>query len=223
MLDQLGSLVQASPDSRTLAAANPWCATSAMGAPPQMARLNTLVLTSLNPSHHRRSFQRQTHFFCLILAILAATAAGAFANETSPSRLITSTSQIRSMTIEQAKRASPVHLKGVITYYDPDEPDFFIQDSSGGIWINLEVVKPNVPLSAGDFVEIQGVTEAPDFAPEVGNPVFKVIGRAPLPPPRRVSFVEMSSTQEDSQRVEVEGIVHKVFKKGGGLSVEHSQ
>jgi hypothetical protein len=106
------------------------------------------------------------------------------------------------MTIEQAKQASPVHLKGVITYCDSDEPDLFIQDSSGGIWINLEVVKPNVPLSAGDLLEIQGVTETPDFAPQVGNPVFKVIGRPPLPLPRRVSFVEMSSTQEDSQRVE---------------------
>jgi hypothetical protein len=73
------------------------------------------------------------------------------------------------MTIEQAKQASSVHLKGVITYCDSDEPDLFIQDSSGGIWINLEVVKPNVPLSAGDLVEIQGVTETPDFAPQVGN------------------------------------------------------
>jgi hypothetical protein len=124
------------------------------------------------------------------------------------------------MTIEQAKQGRPVHLKGVITYYDPEEPDLFVQDSSGGIWISLEVVKPNVPLSVGDVVEIQGVTEAPDFAPQVGGPVFKVVGRAPLPPARRVSFAEMSSTQEDSQRVEVEGIVHKVFKRSSLLYLE---
>lgn len=64
------------------------------------------------------------------------------------------------------------------------------------------------------------MTEAPDFAPQVGDPFFTVIGRAPLPPARHVSFVEMSSTQEDSQRVEVEGIVHKVFKKGNRLYLE---
>jgi signal transduction histidine kinase/CheY-like chemotaxis protein len=185
-----------------------------------MARLNTLVLTSLKPSHQLCSFQHQTHFFCFLLAVLADTATGAFANETSPANFVTRASQIRSMTIEQAKQGSPVHLKGVITYYDPEEPDLFIQDSSGGIWINLEAVKPNVPLSAGDLVEIQGVTEAPDFAPQVGNPVFKKIGRAPLPPARHVSFVEMSSTQEDSQRVQVEGIVHKVYKKGNLLYLE---
>ena len=159
---------------------------------------------------------------CFTLAVFAA-AARTSAKETSPRPeplFITKAGQIRSMTTEQAKQGRPVHLEGVITYYDPEGPDLFIQDSSGGIWINLEVVKPNVPLSAGDLVEIQGVTEAPDFAPQVGGRVFKVIGRAPLPPARRVSFVEMSSTQEDSQRVEVEGIVHKVFKKGNLLYME---
>jgi hypothetical protein len=124
------------------------------------------------------------------------------------------------MTIEQGKQRTPIHLTGVITYYDPKEPDVFTQDSSGGIWVNIEVVKPNVPISAGDLVEIQGVTEAPGFAPQVGISIFKVIGRAPLLPARRVSFVQMSSTQEDSQRVEVEGIVHKVFKKGHHLYLE---
>jgi hypothetical protein len=124
------------------------------------------------------------------------------------------------MTIAQAKQGSPVRLKGVITYYDPNEPDLFVQDASAGIWVNLEIVKPNVPLHVGDLVEVQGVTEAPDFAPQVGGPVFRIIGRAPLPPARRVSFAEMSSTKEDGQRVEVEGIVHKVFRKGSLLYLE---
>jgi len=188
-----------------------------------MGWLNTLVVTSLKPSRHCRSFQFQTHFFCFALAIFTASAAVSFANETSPrgsSVLITTASQIRSMTIEQAKQGRLLHLKGVITYYDPEEPDLFIQDSSGGIWVNLEGVKLNIPLSAGDLVEIQGVTEAPDFAPQVGRPAFKVVARAPLPVARRVSFVEMSSTQQDSQRVEVQGIVHKAFMKGNRLYLE---
>jgi len=37
-----------------------------------------------------------------------------------------------------------VRLKGVITYYDPEEPDLFVQDATMGIWVSLEVVKPNV-------------------------------------------------------------------------------
>jgi signal transduction histidine kinase/CheY-like chemotaxis protein len=161
--------------------------------------------------------------FCGAAAVIAASAILTFANEAAhqPSPpFITKASQIRSMTIAQAKQGSPVRLKGVITYYDPDEPDLFVQDASAGIWVNLEIVKPNVPLNIGDLVEVQGVTEAPDFAPQVGGPVFKVIGRAPLPPARRVSFAEMSSTKEDGQRVEVEGIVHKVSRKANLLYLE---
>jgi len=124
-----------------------------------MGRLNILVVKSLKPSCPRRSHHSLAHFFCFTLGILAASGALSFADETSPrpsSMLITKASQIRSMTIEQAKQGRPVHLVGVITYYDPDEPDLFIQDSSAGIWVNLEVVKPNVPISTGDLVRYKG-------------------------------------------------------------------
>jgi len=60
-----------------------------------------------------------------------------------------------------------VRLRAVITYYDPEEPDLFVQDSRSGIWVNLEIVKPNVPLKTGDLVEVENVTEAPDFALQV--------------------------------------------------------
>lgn len=113
-----------------------------------------------------------------------------------------------------------MQLTGVITYYDPEEPDLFVQDSSGGIWVSLEVVKPTTAIRAGDVVEVQGVTEAPDFAPQIGNPRIKVIGRAALPPARRASFAQLASTKLDSQRVEVDGIVHKVFKQGHRLYLE---
>jgi hypothetical protein len=136
-----------------------------------MVRLDTLVVTSLKPSGQRRSFQFRTYFFCVILGTLVASATISFANETSPrssARFITTAHQVRYLTIEQAKQGRAVHLTGVITYYDPEEPDLFIQDASGGIW-----AKPNEPLSAGDLVEIDGVTEAPDFAPQVGRPCFQ--------------------------------------------------
>jgi signal transduction histidine kinase/CheY-like chemotaxis protein len=134
--------------------------------------------------------------------------------------LITTAAEIRGMTVEKAKENHTVRLTGVITYYDPEEPDLFVQDSTGGIWVSLEVVKPTVAIRAGDVVEVQGVTEAPDFAPQIGNPRIKVVGRAALPPARRVSFAQMTSTKMDSQRVEVEGIVHRVSKEGQHLYLE---
>ena len=47
-----------------------------------------------------------------------------------------------------------------------------------------------------------------------------MIGRAALPPARRASFAQLASTKLDSQRVEVQGIVHKVFKQGHHLYLE---
>jgi signal transduction histidine kinase/DNA-binding response OmpR family regulator len=128
--------------------------------------------------------------------------------------------EIRRMSIADAKLGYPVRLKGVVTYYDPEEPDLFVQDATAGIWVNLEIVKPNVPVKAGDLVEVEGITEAPDFAPQVGNPHFVVLGQAPLPLARPVSFQSMASTKEDSQRVEVEGIIHRVWKKGHRLLLD---
>jgi PAS domain S-box-containing protein len=145
---------------------------------------------------------------------------GSAGNSTTSLPLINRAIDIRKMTVSEAKRGYPVRLKGVITYYDPEEPDLFVQDATMGIWVNLEVVKPNVPLKAGDLVEVEGITEVPDFAPQVGNPHFKVLGQAPLPRARPVSFQRMSSTQEDSQRVEIEGTVHRISKKGDRLYLD---
>jgi signal transduction histidine kinase/CheY-like chemotaxis protein len=134
--------------------------------------------------------------------------------------LITTAAEIRGMTVEQAKENHTVRMTGVITYYDPEEPDLFVQDSTGGVWVSLEVGKPALAIRAGDVVEVEGVTEAPDFAPQVGSPRIKVVGRRALPPARRVSFAQMTSTKMDSQRVEVEGIVHQVSKEGHHLYLE---
>jgi len=162
-----------------------------------------------------------TFAFTLVAAMTPWQSASADDHSFKPAPpLITTAADIRHLTVEQAKKGYAVQLTGVITYYDPEEPDLFVQDSTGGIWVSLEVVKPTSPIRAGDVVEVQGVTEAPDFAPQIGNPRIKVIGRAALPPARRASFAQLASTKLDSQRVEVDGIVHKVFKQGHRLYLE---
>jgi PAS domain S-box-containing protein len=171
---------------------------------------------------HRCSHTR-TCLLPLIVSLLVTPVPVALGNQATlfPSRYqITTVAQIRELAAVEAKKNYPVRLKAVVTYYDPEEPDLFVQDSTSGIWVNLEIVKPNVPLQAGDLVEVEGVTEAPDFAPQVGNPRFNVIGHVALPTAKRVSFSQMTSTQEDSQRVEVEGIVRKVFRQGNHLFLD---
>ncbi|MGH9395793.1 MAG: ATP-binding protein [Terriglobia bacterium] len=138
--------------------------------------------------------------------------------------------QIRKMDRAEAAKGYPVRLKAVVTYYDPTWPDLFIHDSTGGIWVNLP--KGAAPLAAGDLIDIEGVTEQPDFAPQIGKARYRVIGRAPLPRAVKVSYQQMASTREDSQWVQVEGIVRSeqvhvghhtltlsLFMEGGSIAV----
>jgi PAS domain S-box-containing protein len=75
-------------------------------------------------------------------------------------------------------------------------------------------------VSPHQMVEVRGVTGAPDFAPEVDHPILHVLGKARFPVARRVTFERLASTQEDSQWVEVDGIIRTASVAGGTLSLE---
>lgn len=130
--------------------------------------------------------------------------------------VLTHVSQIRQLAPEQAARGYPVRIRAVVTYAAPT--DLFVQDSTAGIWVN----SPNGggPLEPGQLVELQGVTEIPDFAPQIGKPRYRVIGKAPLPQAKRVSLERMLSTAEDSQWVETQGVVRQLRLAQGTLTLD---
>ena len=97
-------------------------------------------------------------------------------------------------------------MKVVVTYFeDGSIPKLFVQDSTGSAWVpwSPELPKP-VP---GQLLDFWGVTTQTDFAPDIDKPRWTVIGQAPLPRAKRVTFEEMASTSVDAQWVEVEGLV----------------
>ncbi len=120
--------------------------------------------------------------------------------------ILTQAAQIRELSPKEANRGYPVHLRGTVTFVD----DFalFVQDSSAGIAVIASGLSRDI--HSGQLVELEGVTEYPDFAPQINNARVQVLGVAPMPVAKRVSFEQLASTQEDSQWVEVEGIVHTV-------------
>jgi PAS domain S-box-containing protein len=127
---------------------------------------------------------------------------------------LTSCAKARSLSAKEAKRGYPIHIRGVVTYFEPASPEFFVQDVSGGIWINWT---PNFPQpTVGDLIDLRGVSTQVDFAPDIADPVWTVIGRSPLPQPKRVSFAQMASTREDARWVEIEGIIRRVDYLGSG-------
>lgn len=156
-----------------------------------------------------KSFRLLANLFVSVILGVATAVASPTGFQAARLPVLTKVQQIRGLSPEEATKGYPVRLKAVVTFYDPSLPDLFIQDSTGGIWVD---VPPggNANLKPGDLLEIEGVSEQPDFAPQVGKPRWRVLGQTPLPTPRRVTFQQMASTREDSQWVEAEGVVRSV-------------
>ena len=118
--------------------------------------------------------------------------------------VLTEIAQVRRLTREQARQGYPVHVKAVVTYFETT-PDLFIQDSTGSTWVHWSKDLPKA--APGQLIDLWGVTTQVDFAPDIDRARWTVIGQAPMPPAKRVTFEEMASTRVDARWVEVEGIV----------------
>src|SRR5436305_14873479 len=83
--------------------------------------------------------------------------------------LLTRAEQVRQLSADQAERGYPVRLRGVVTYFDAESPDLFVQDSTAGIWVDLGNTT-KLSLRAGELVEANGVSSAGAFAPQASRP-----------------------------------------------------
>jgi len=148
----------------------------------------------------------------VVMVFAAACLAGAWA--ASAPRVFTTARAAHDLSLAEAGRHAPVHLRATVTYYDPfidaRHVALFVCDSSGCIFIRADH-KPESPLSAGDVIEIDGTTGTGDYAPVVDSHRIQVVGHGPLPEkaiPATVS--RLISGALDGQWVEIEGIVHAV-------------
>jgi PAS domain S-box-containing protein len=125
-----------------------------------------------------------------------------------PPKPLTTALDVRSLTAAQAAEKRPVRLRALVLYYDPPRTHFFVQDDTAGIF----VAPSEWPaLAIGDVVEITGTTDPGHFAPRVDATAVRVIGRERLPAPRVVHVDRMLTGHEDSQWVEITGIVRAVY------------
>src|SRR5580658_2513210 len=137
-----------------------------------------------------------------------------------PARLptLTTAKQVRELTADQAKRGYPVRLRAVVTFTYFAVGDFFAQDATAGIYVNEN--DRSLRFQPGELLEIEGVTEELDFAPQIAKARYRVLCRAPLPRPRKVHLDDLLSTREDSQWVQLEGIVQDVESDGDHLKLD---
>ncbi len=87
--------------------------------------------------------------------------------------------EVRALNKAQAGKRLPVRLRGVVTYADPAWPHFFLQDQTGALFIRDWKGK----VQSGDWVEIEGVTDAGGIARMVVDATGRVMGTTNLPEP----------------------------------------
>jgi PAS domain S-box-containing protein len=104
---------------------------------------------------------------------------------------------------EEAGRRHPVLLRGVVTYCEPALSVLFVQDGTGGILV--DIAGRDLPLRAGQVVELKGVTGAGPGPPIVVEPEARIVGNAPMPAPRRVTASHLKGDSARYQWVEFEG------------------
>jgi signal transduction histidine kinase len=113
--------------------------------------------------------------------------------------------QVRRLTPEQAAMGYPVRVSGVITM-DAPAPDFFVQDQTAGIFVEGSVAA-KFAHRIGELVEIEGITGPGKFAPVIRETKLRVLGHQALPQAPLFPFSQLENGQQDSQWVQVRGIV----------------
>jgi signal transduction histidine kinase len=153
-----------------------------------------------------------------LYAVFALLSMGQMVSAAQTNEILTNAADVLSLSAEQASHWIKISVKGVVTAAEPSwNGRFFVQDSSGGVFVdNVNGVQP----SPGDLVAVSGISYPGGYAPCITAPHCKKLGTAPLPAAKVVTIEQFMSGTEDSQRVQISGIVRTAFTNIDRLGVE---
>jgi signal transduction histidine kinase len=167
----------------------------------------TMKIATYCLSHAKPQCGRRLIFLAICLVLFLPPLAGpAFAEE------LRTVQAIRELTVAQTEQKIPVHLRGVVTFFDEQLYSRFIQDDTAGIYLQFPTNIGPPMLVSGQQVEVSGLCSPGEYAPVVVVARVQVVGTAPLPAPKPVTYEQLASGMEDSQFVEITGIVRSVQK-----------
>jgi diguanylate cyclase (GGDEF)-like protein len=149
----------------------------------------------------------------LVALLAACLTAGAQSRSVSPAQHLTveTARAAHNLSPQDAARHLPVHLRAVVTYYDPyidvRHGAIFVHDDSGGVFVSIPA-RPILSIKPGTLVEITGVSAPGDYAPVVNGSEVRAVGQSRLPAdaPNR-TLTELLTGAFDCQWVQVEGRV----------------
>jgi diguanylate cyclase (GGDEF)-like protein len=106
-------------------------------------------------------------------------------------------------------RLVPVELSGVVTGMPGYRNSFFFQDGTAGISVDRT---DQAEVVTGDRVQVTGTSGPGLFAPVVLASQVRVLGRGPPPPAPRMTLGDLFGGLEDSQWIELRGVVRTASK-----------
>ncbi|HWD93331.1 MAG TPA: ATP-binding protein [Verrucomicrobiae bacterium] len=127
---------------------------------------------------------------------------------------LTQVAQVRTLPVSEAIRGYPVRITGVLTYNDPATSTQFIQDDSGGIFVDLKKKKFEALPDVRQMVEILGFSGPGDYAPVVEAEQVRVLGESLFPRPKITTVKALMTGSEDSQWVTLNGIIRSQSSEG---------
>ena len=137
---------------------------------------------------------------------------------------LTRIAEIRSLTREEAAEQRPVVVRGVVNYSGRGRSDFIIEDGSDGCFVSMESseaplsvdqIKVVNSLEVGMLVEVRGVTLPGGFAPTILMASVEIVGNVRISAPLKVSLAELRTGSYDCRRVELRGVVQRVYRESG--------
>ncbi|HLH09709.1 MAG TPA: EAL domain-containing protein [Terriglobales bacterium] len=163
----------------------------------------------------KSSLVRQFHCFLLLgLCILVPQYGWTTPSSTQRSLEILSVRQIRRLKPEALRGTLNVRVLGTVTYLDLVGPNLFVQDKTGGIWVDLRGLSGGFP-QVGQSVEVTGIAAA-GFTPYISKPKWKVLGKAPTPKPVHLTYAQASTGAYDGTWVEMDGVVRSFVQEAEG-------
>jgi signal transduction histidine kinase len=150
----------------------------------------------------------------MVLMLLAQGLSGAAAW----ADVLTNAADVLSLSTAQALSGVPVSVTGVVTAAETNWAGrFFMQDASGGVFVDNKNNRAPVP---GDLIRVTGFSYPGGYAPNITKPHWTKLGTALQPEAKPVTIDRLMSGAEDSQRVEITGIVRSAQLSGDEVGLE---
>lgn len=132
--------------------------------------------------------------------------------------VLTHVADVHRLSQGEAVRGYPVRLRAVVTYFDPDWQLLFVQDDSGGVFV--EHRDEVWTLEVGQRLEIEGTSGRGGFAPTIVPSRIRTIGRTRMPRAQPSTMEDLLNGQKDSLLVEVRGMVRSVSLDGSRMRLD---